>query len=94
MTASHRAARSMLMGARGQGGFASKEYWSGLYKTAGTMTAGATLTGGTALYFLRWEALDFIVSHVDILKLYATYAFEQSLGFKKMIEWLELHVQR
>lgn len=82
---SYRAARSLSLGANGQGGFISKEYWSGIYKAAGAATAA---------YCLRWEVLDFIVSNLDLLKLYTALAFEQYPSLKTMIDWLELHIKR
>ena len=78
--------------ARGEGGYASKEYFSGVYKTAGATTFASALTAAALVYGIRWEIVDFIISNADVLKAYAALAFEQSPGFRQMIEWLELHV--
>jgi hypothetical protein len=43
-------------------------------------------------YAIRGEIVDLIISNADVLKIYAALAFEQSPGFRQMIEWLKLHV--
>jgi hypothetical protein len=92
MVAVYRAMRNLPEAARGERGFVSKEYFSGVYKTAGTTTVGLALSVAALAYGMRWEIVDFIISHADVLKAYAALAFEQSPGFLQMIEWLELHV--
>jgi hypothetical protein len=87
MIAAYRASRSLLASARGEGGFVSKELFSGVYKAA-----GAALFG-TAAYYLRWEILDFILTNTTALKAYAALAFEHSPGFAQMIDWLEAHIE-
>ena len=89
----YRVVRNLPAFAQGKGGFVSKEYFSGIYKAAGNATAVAATSAVVGTYYLRWEIVDFVISHADQLRLYAAYAFEQSPGFKQMIDWLEGHVR-
>jgi uncharacterized membrane protein len=89
----YRVVRNLPAFAQGKGGFVSKEYFSGIYKAAGNATAVAATSAVVGTYYLRWEIVDFVISHADQLRLYAAYAFEQSPGFKQMIDWLEAHVR-
>jgi len=57
-----------------------------IYRIGGAQAVAALAYG------IRWEIVDFIISNADVLKAYAALAFEQSPGFRQMIEWLELHV--
>jgi hypothetical protein len=89
----YRMLRSLPSLARGEGGFISKEYFSGFYKYGGGATAIGLLGAVVGAYSIRWEIVEFIVSNADQLRLYGAYAFEQSPGFKQMIDWLEAHVR-
>jgi hypothetical protein len=89
----YRFVRSLPAHARGEGGFVSKEFFSGFYKTAGAGTATGIASAFVGTYYLRWEIIQFIVSNADVFRLYAAYAFEQSPGFKQMIDWLEARVR-
>jgi len=79
--------------ARGEGGFISKEFFGGFYKYTGGAAAVAVAGAAVEAYAIRWEIIEFIVSNADQFRLYAAYAFEQSPGFKQMIDWLEAHVR-
>ena len=79
--------------ARGEGGFISKEFFSGFYKYAGGAAAVAVAGAAVGTYAIRWEIVEFIVSNADQFRLYGAYAFKQSPGFKQMIDWLEAHVR-
>jgi len=89
MVAAYRAIRSVPAMARGEGGYASKEYFSGVYKTAGAATYAAVVGAATSAYFLRGEIIQFLVSNSDVLKVYAGLAFQHSPGFMQMLEWLD-----
>ena len=92
MISVYRTVRTLPGVAQGRGGFISKEYFSGIYKAAGSATVVTAVGAATGAYYAGWEIVNFILSHSDALKLYAAYAFEQSPGFKQMIDWLEAHV--
>lgn len=92
MIATYRALRNLPTSGRGEGGFVSKEFFSGVYKSAGGTTFAAAVTAAAGAYSIRWEVVHFIVSNADVLKAYAALAFEHSPGFRQIIEWLELHV--
>lgn len=92
MVAAYRAIRSVPAMARGEGGFASKEYFSGVYKTAGAATYAAVVGAATSAYFLREEIVQFLVSNSDVLRVYAGLAFEHSPGFMQMLEWLDRNI--
>jgi hypothetical protein len=85
----YRFVRSLPAHARGEGGFISKEFFSGVYKYAGGAAVAGVVLGS---YHIRWEIVQFIVSNADLFRMYAAYAFEQSPGFKQMIDWLQAHV--
>jgi hypothetical protein len=77
--------RSFAAGALLEGGKVPNELFSGLYR----WTMPATLTALS----LHPDVVNLFISNLDLLKLYAGYAFEQSPGFKQMIDWLEAHVR-
>jgi hypothetical protein len=85
--------RKLPAHARGEGGFISREIFSGVYKYAGGVAVAGVAGGVFGAYHIRWEIVQFIVSNADLLRMYAGYAFEQSPGFKQMIDWLEAHVR-
>jgi hypothetical protein len=85
--------RNLPAQAKGQGDFISKEYFSGVYKYAGGATVVGVAGAVVGAYYIRWEIIQFIVSNADLFRMYAAYAFEQSPGFKQMIDWLEAHVR-
>jgi hypothetical protein len=91
MIATYRAIRHLPDTARGERGFVSKEYFSGIYKAAGATTFAAAVTATAGAYGIRWEIVDFVISNADVLKAYAAFAFEHSPGFRQMIEWLNVN---
>jgi hypothetical protein len=93
VTSAYGMLRRLPVLARGEGGFISKEYFSGFYKYAGGATALGLAGAAVGAYHIRWEIIEFIVSNADQFRLYAAYAFEQSPGFKQMIDWLEAHIR-
>lgn len=93
VVSAYRVFRNLPAHARGEGGFISKEYFSGFYKYAGGSTALGLAGAVAGAYYIRWEIVQFIVSNADVFRLYAAYAFEQSPGFKQMVDWLEAHVR-
>ena len=93
MIAAYRAMRNLPEAARGEGGFASKEFFKGVYKAAAQRDdVRGGVDGDSGGLRHRWEIVNFILSNANVLKAYAALAFEQSPGFRQMIEWLELHV--
>ena len=86
MVRAYRFVRSLPAQARGEGGFISRELFSGIYKYAGGAAVAGMVAGG---YYIRWEIVQFIVDHADVFRMYAAYAFEQSLGFNpdSQIDW-------
>jgi hypothetical protein len=75
----YRMLRNLPSLARGEGGFISKEYFSGFYKYAGGATAVAFAGTIAGAYCIRWEIIEFIVANADQLRLYGAYAFEHRL---------------
>jgi len=88
IAAVYRAAR---LATRGDGGFVSEEFFSGVYKAAGAATFAAAAVDA---YGIRTEIMNFMLANADVLRAYAALAFEQSPGFKQMVDWLETHVPR
>jgi len=80
--------------ARGEGGFVSREYFSGIYKEAGKRTFDAALIGGATAVYFSPQIVDFVLSNLDQFQAYCAVAFEHAPGAAQILRWLELSVEK
>jgi hypothetical protein len=66
VVAVYRTLRRLPSLARGEGGFISKEFFSGVYKYAGGAAVAGAIAGG---YYIRWEIIEFIACNADQFRL-------------------------
>jgi hypothetical protein len=91
LVSAYRAVRQVKMMAKGEGGFISKEVFSGAYKSL--LPAGGGLVMASMTGHLNWDALQIVLQNLSELRQYAPLAFESAPAVPRLLDYLEANVE-
>ncbi len=95
LVAVYRTLRAVKRIAQGDGGFITKETFSGAYKAlgAGAMGAVGLVLSGNANWLVGWETVQHIASNLQALRVYAPLAFQSSPSVRPLLDYIEATVE-